>query len=48
MNTSALALMLFSVVVIWGGLIASTVALVCKNRAEAAETVAQVLSSEQE
>lgn len=48
MNTSALALMLFSIVVIWGGLIASTVALVRKNRAEAAETVAQVLSSEQE
>ena len=48
MNTSALALMLFSVVVIWGGLIASTVALVRKNRAESAETVAQVLSSEQE
>ena len=48
MNTSALALMLFSVVVIWGGLIASTVALVRKNRAEEAETVAQVLSSEQE
>ena len=48
MNTSALALMLFSLVVIWGGLIASTVALVRKNRAEAAETVAQVLSSEQE
>ena len=48
MNTSALALMLFSVVGIWGGLIASTVALVRKNRAEAAETVAQVLSSEQE
>ena len=48
MNTSALALMLFSVVVIWGGLIASTVALVRKNRAEAAETVAQGLSSEQE
>jgi hypothetical protein len=47
MNTSALALMLFSVVVIWGGLIASTVALVRKNRAEAAETVAQVLSSDQ-
>ena len=43
MNTSALALMLF-----WGGLIASTVALVRKNRAEAAETVAQVLSSDQE
>ena len=48
MNTSALALMLFSVVVIWGGLIASTVALVHKNHAEAAETVAQVLSSDQE
>ena len=48
MNTSALALMLFSVVVIWGGLIASTVSLVRKNRAEAAETVAQVLASDQE
>ena len=48
MNTSAIALMLFSVVVIWGGLIAATVALVRKNRAEAAGTVAQVLSSEQE
>lgn len=48
MNTSALALMLFSVVVIWGGLIASTVALVRKNHVEAAETVAQVLSSDQE
>ena len=48
MHTSALALLLFSGVVIWGGLIASTVALVRKNRAEAAETVAQVLSSDQE